>query len=69
VNFMIYGVVLIVIVRLMPGGLVEGFKSIARRTRRGGGSGRGGARSAAVPPETPTATDPMVRATATTEGE
>ncbi|MET1034723.1 MAG: branched-chain amino acid ABC transporter permease [Arthrobacter sp.] len=69
VNFMIYGVVLIVIVRLMPGGLVEGFKSFARWARRGGGSGRGGARSASAPPPTPVASDPKVRAASTTEGE
>lgn len=42
VNFMIYGVVLILIVRLMPGGLVEGFRSLSRRFR---GSGRSSARS------------------------
>lgn len=33
VNFIIYGIVLIVIVRLMPGGLVEGFRSLSRKFR------------------------------------
>lgn len=68
VNFMIYGAVLILIVRLMPGGLVEGFRAIARRIRRGGGNGRGGKRSSALP-GTPAAADPTVRAASTTEGE
>lgn len=67
VNFMIYGVVLIVIVRLMPGGLVEGFKSIARWIRRGG-KGRGSSRRAAIKPNTG-GDGVRVKAASTTEGE
>ncbi|CAN7481081.1 branched-chain amino acid ABC transporter permease [Pseudarthrobacter oxydans] len=68
VNFMIYGVVLIVIVRLMPGGLVEGFKSIARWLRHGG-KGGGSSRPAAAKPTARAGEDIRVKAASTTEGE
>jgi branched-chain amino acid transport system permease protein len=39
-NFMIYGVALIVIVRLMPGGLVDGWKKLRGWMRRGANSNK-----------------------------
>ncbi|SJM71108.1 branched-chain amino acid ABC transporter permease [Gulosibacter sp. 10] len=39
-NFMIYGLALILIVRLMPGGLVDGFQKVVRRFRKKGGAAK-----------------------------
>lgn len=39
-NFMIYGLALILIVRLMPGGLVDGFQKVVRRFRKKDGAAK-----------------------------
>lgn len=51
-NFMIYGIALIVIVRLMPGGLVEGWAKLRSWMRRGKTTGTNTSSTSAEPRET-----------------
>lgn len=69
VNFMIYGVVLIIIVRLMPGGLVEGFRGIARRIGRGASSNSGGKPTASRELDGPEESEQATSANASKEGK
>jgi len=69
VNFMIYGAVLIVIVRLMPGGLVEGFRAIARRVGRGAHGGSRAKRPASRTHGEPEDSTQAENADATKEGK